>query len=91
MHRFDCEKEIEKNKQSHLSMNLKRAPMYSKMVEDMLQITKIQHEATLECKWEAFKKFILVEIFNLNIIFRLNITKSYLLLDFRENSSFEET
>ena len=44
---------------THLSMNLKQAPMYSKMVEDMLQMTKIQHEATLECKWEAFKKVIL--------------------------------
>ena len=41
MHRFDCEKAIEDNKQPHLSMNLKRAPMYSKMVEDMLQMTKI--------------------------------------------------
>ena len=39
-------------------MNLKRAPMYSKMVEDMLQMTKIQHEATIEFKWEAFKKVI---------------------------------
>ena len=53
---FDCEKDIEDNKQPHLSMNLKRAPMYSKMVEDMLQMIKIQHDATLECKWEAFKK-----------------------------------
>ena len=59
MHKFDCEKDIEENKQPHLSMNLKRAPMYSKVVEDMLQMTKIQHEATLECKWEAFKKVML--------------------------------
>ena len=57
-HRFDCDKDIEENKQLHLSMNLKRAPMYSKIVENMLQMTKIQHEATLECKWEAFKNVI---------------------------------
>ena len=30
--------------------------MHSKMVEDMLQMTMIQHGATLECKWEAFNK-----------------------------------
>ena len=59
MHRFDYEKDIEDNKQPHLSMNLKRAPMCSKMVEDMLQMPKIQHDATLECKWGAFKKVIL--------------------------------
>ena len=59
MHRFDCEKVIDDDKQPHLSMNLKRAPKYSKMVEDMLQMTKIQHGATLECKWEVFKKVIL--------------------------------
>ena len=29
------------------------------MVEDMLQMTKTQHGATLECKWEAFKNVIL--------------------------------
>ena len=58
MHRFDCEKDIEDNKQPHLSMNLNRVTMYSKMVEDMLQMTKIQHDATLECKCEAFKKAI---------------------------------
>ena len=50
---------IEDNKQPHLSMNLKRPPIYAKMVEDMLQMTKIQHSATLKCKWEAFKKVIL--------------------------------
>ena len=49
MHRFDCEV-IEDDKKPHLRMNLKRAPRYSKMVEDMLQMTKIQHGATLECK-----------------------------------------
>ena len=54
MHRFDCEKATEDNKQLHLSMNLKRAPVYSKMVEDMLHlITKIQHSVKLECKWEV--------------------------------------
>ena len=35
-------------------MNLKQAPVYSKMVEDMLHlITKIQHSVKLECKWEV--------------------------------------
>ena len=32
--------------------------MYSKIVEEMLQMTKIQHGATLECIGEAFKKVI---------------------------------
>ena len=32
--------------------------MYSKMAEEMLQMAKIQYGATLECKWEAFKKVI---------------------------------
>ena len=54
MHRFDCE--IEDNQQPHLRMNLKRASMYSKILEDMLNLTKIQHGTTLKCKWEAFKK-----------------------------------
>ena len=61
-HRFDCEKDIEENKQPHFSMNLKRAPMYSKMVEDMLQMTKIQHEATLECKIMFFDQPHILEI-----------------------------
>ena len=43
MHRFDCEKAIKENQQPHLNMNLKQASMYSKMVEDMLQMTNIQH------------------------------------------------
>ena len=30
--------------------------MYSKMVEDMLQMTKIQHDATLEGKWKLLRK-----------------------------------
>ena len=67
MCRFDCEKGIEDSKQPHLNMNLMRATMYSKMVEDMLQMTKIQHVATLECKWEAFKKVILSCISNQRI------------------------
>ena len=33
MHDFDCENVIEGNKQPHLSMNLKQAPMYSKIVD----------------------------------------------------------
>ena len=57
MNRFDCEKAIEDNKQLHLSMNLKHAPMYSKMIDDILQMTKIQHRATIECKGKDFKKF----------------------------------
>ena len=36
IHMFDCEKAIEVNKQLNFSMNLKRVPMYSQMVEDML-------------------------------------------------------
>ena len=59
MHRFDGKKAIEDNKQPHFSMNLKRPPMYSKMVEDMSHMTNIQHGTKLECKWEVFKKFIL--------------------------------
>ena len=40
-------------------MNLKQVPMYSTMVEDMLQMTKIQYGVTIGCKWETFKKVIL--------------------------------
>ena len=58
MNKFDCEKSIEDNKQPYLSMNHKRVHMYSKMVEDMLQMRKIHDGATLECKWEALKKVI---------------------------------
>ena len=46
------------SKQSHLSMNLKWEPMYSNMVEDMLQLTKLQYGPTLECECKVFKKVI---------------------------------
>ena len=30
------------------------------MIKDIVQMTNIQHDDTLECKWEAFKKVILL-------------------------------
>ena len=50
-------KDIEGTKQLYLSINIKRAPIYSKMVE-MLQMKKLQRDATLKCKWDAIKKII---------------------------------
>ena len=48
---------IEDIKQPYLRIGLPQAPMYFTMVEDMLEMTKLQHGSTLECKWEPFKKF----------------------------------
>ena len=39
-------------------MDFKRAPMYIKMAEQKLWMTKLQHDASLETKCEAFKKVI---------------------------------
>ncbi|RYA45856.1 endonuclease/exonuclease/phosphatase family protein [Enterobacter cloacae complex sp. GF14B] len=41
-----------------LCMDFKRAPMYIEMVEQKLWMTKLQYDAPLETKWEAFKKVI---------------------------------
>ena len=40
---LEFQKAIEGTKELYLSITIKQAPIYSKMVEEMLQITKIQH------------------------------------------------
>ena len=47
------------NDRSYLNIELKRTSMHSQIVKDMLQITKLQNDARLYCKWEAFKEFII--------------------------------
>ena len=42
MERFEYEKVIEDIKQPYLSIDLKQAPMYSKMVRDILQMGSFQ-------------------------------------------------
>ena len=42
----------------YVSIGLPRAPVYFKMLQDLVEMTKLQHDATLECKWEAFKIFL---------------------------------
>ena len=49
MKRFACKKAIEDNKLL-FEHKPKLTPMHSKMVEDMVQMTMIQHDLTLECK-----------------------------------------
>ena len=56
MKRFECQS-IE-NIKPYVSIGLPRAPVYFKMLQDLVEMTKLQHGATLEYKWEPFKIFL---------------------------------